>query len=98
MPPGALFTRCGHALFGDGMSWKLQFGLALGVKTDSIDAFAKGEKRIPPGLWLDIAGLIQDREIALAGLKVAVDQCINPEPSPAPGGFQTSASSAPRRR
>ncbi len=97
MTPGALFTRCGHALCGDGMSWKLQFGLALGVKTDSIDAFAKDEKRIPPGVWLDIAGLIQDREIALAGLKVAVDQFVNPEPSPAPGGFQTRVGE-PRRR
>lgn len=61
--PIELFKRCAYALCGDGPKWKEQFGLMLGVKTDSIDAFAKGEKRIPPGVWSEISTLIHNRRL-----------------------------------
>lgn len=58
--PGQLFRRCGMALFGPDPGYKVPFGLALGIKTDSIDGMAKDEKRIPPGVWRDVRRLLLD--------------------------------------
>jgi hypothetical protein len=69
MTPAELFTKVGRALCGRGPAWKQQFAAELGIRTDSADAMAKGDSRIPPGVWLDIAGLIQDRERALPALR-----------------------------
>jgi hypothetical protein len=51
MTAAALFARCGKALYGDGIRWKEQFGTALGIGTDSMDAMSKGDTRISPGVW-----------------------------------------------
>ena len=56
--PAALFRRCGIALFGNNHRWKEQLGIALDIKTDSIDAFSKGASRIPPGVWRDVRHLL----------------------------------------
>jgi hypothetical protein len=63
MNPPELFARCGQMLFGSGFDWKSQFGRALnGIRPDTIDAMTKGKSRIPPGVWNEIAELIQDLE------------------------------------
>lgn len=36
--------------------------------------------RVLPGVWRELAGLIQDREETLPALKVAVPDFANPEP------------------
>jgi hypothetical protein len=81
-----LFVRCGKAFCGDGPRWKEQFAAMLGIKPNTVDKLAKGTSPIPPDLWLNIAGLIQDREngearAALARLKMAVLHVANPEPT-----------------
>jgi len=50
-----LFMRCGMALCGTDHDWKVRFGKMLRVKTDSIDAMAKGHSRVPPNIWREIA-------------------------------------------
>lgn len=72
MTPAALFTRCGHALCGDGPRWKEQFATMLGVRTNTVDNMAKGTSRIPPGMWSEIAALVQDRREQLAPLHAEV--------------------------
>lgn len=72
MNPAALFTRCGHALCGDGPRWKEQFAALLGIRTNSVDNMAKGDSRIPPGVWLDIAVRLKDRERELPAVRAAV--------------------------
>jgi len=69
MTPAELFTKVGRALCGSGPAWKQQFAAELGIRVDSVDALAKGDLRIPPGVWLDIAGLIQDSERTLPALR-----------------------------
>ena len=72
MTPEQIFARAGQALFGSGQDWKAQFGAALMIKPDSIDAMTKGKSRIPPGIWNDLAGLLQDRRNELPTLSVKV--------------------------
>ncbi|MBI2736611.1 MAG: hypothetical protein HYX38_08730 [Rhodospirillales bacterium] len=71
MNDAQLFTRCGHALCGDGPRWKEQFADLLGMKTNSVDNMSKGSSRIPPGVWKDIASKLHEREAALPSLKAA---------------------------
>lgn len=68
-----LFSRCGQALCGTGADWKAQFGRLLnGIKPDSIDAMTRGNSRVPPGVWAEIAAHLHDREMMdLATLKAA---------------------------
>jgi hypothetical protein len=98
MTPAALFSRCGHALCGAGIDWKRDLGRLLGIKTDTVDAMAKGASRIPPGIWRDIQGLLQDRHARageVAALIVELDSA-DQEP-PRRVGFQTWVGQ-PRRR
>lgn len=71
--PADLFSRCGQALCGTGPDWKAQFGRLLnGIKPDSIDAMTRGNSRIPPGVWGEIAAHLHDRQMMdLATLKAA---------------------------
>jgi hypothetical protein len=57
----ALFVRCGQALCGRDVQWKVAFGRLLGIKTDSVDAMAKGQSRVPPGIWRDIRQHLRKR-------------------------------------
>jgi hypothetical protein len=66
--PGALFARCGRALCGDGPRWKEQFADMLGIRTDTVDAMAKGKSRIPPGVWKDLREVMRLRALAFADL------------------------------
>ena len=45
MNAAQIFARAGQALFGSGQDWKSQFGAALMVKPDTIDAMTKGKSR-----------------------------------------------------
>jgi hypothetical protein len=102
MNPQQLFVRCGHFLCGTGSDWKAQFGAMLMIKPDSVDAMSKGASRIPPGIWRDIAGFIQDREREAPALKAAVLDIADPGPERSSymsaDGRQTAVPSGPRRR
>jgi hypothetical protein len=52
-------------LCGDGAAWKAQFASLIGVRPDSVDAWAKGRSRIPPGVWGAIAALFYKRQTEL---------------------------------
>lgn len=54
------FAHAGYALFGP--DWKGPLAAALKVRSTSIDDMSTGRSRIPPNMWNEIAGLIQDRE------------------------------------
>jgi hypothetical protein len=66
--PGSLFARCGQALCGDGPRWKEQFADLLDIRTDTVDAMAKGKSRIPPGVWKDLREVMRLRALAFADL------------------------------
>ena len=66
--PADLFTRCGKALCGDGIRWKEQFAAMLGIRTDTADAMAKGDTRIPPGIWKDLREAMRLRALTFADL------------------------------
>jgi hypothetical protein len=78
MIPAQLFARAGQALFGTGQDWKAQFGAALMIKPDTIDAMTKGKSRIPPGIWNEVAALLQDRAHELPTLKAKVLEQLTP--------------------
>jgi hypothetical protein len=93
-----LFTRCGHFLCGGGTRWKEQFAAMLMVQTNTVDNWHKGTSRVPPGVWREIAGFIQDRENEAPTLRLSALLESDPEPDPSRGGFQTQVHSGPRRR
>jgi hypothetical protein len=66
--PGALFAHCGQALCGDGPRWKEQFADLLDIRTDTVDAMAKGKSRIPPGVWKDLREIMRLRALRFADL------------------------------
>ena len=66
--PGTLFARCGQALCGDGPRWKEQFADLLDIRTDTVDAMAKGKSRIPPGVWKDLREIMRLRALTFADL------------------------------
>lgn len=68
MTPAELFTQSGRALFGE--EFVAPLANALGVERNTVGKWASGKTRIPPGVWLDVAGLLQDREAELPRLKV----------------------------
>ncbi|MBV8185736.1 MAG: hypothetical protein JO339_00710 [Alphaproteobacteria bacterium] len=72
MTLGELFTKVGHTLWSDGPAWKQNFAVELGIRSDSVDALAKADASIPPGVWLNIIDLIQNREQALSALRSEV--------------------------
>jgi hypothetical protein len=98
MTPPELFTRCGQFLCGNGRDWKAQFGALLMIKPDSVDAMTKGDSRVPPGIWREIAQFIQDREREAPTLREAILDITDPGPLGSSGGFQKQVTSAPRRR
>lgn len=68
MTPSTLFTRCATALFGP--EFVAPLANALGIDKNTVGKFRDGKSRVPPGVWRDVAVLMQDREIELAVLKV----------------------------
>lgn len=57
----------------------------LGIRTNSVDNMAKGTSRIPPGMWREIATMLQDREEELPILKTTVLLLADLEIDPAEG-------------
>lgn len=72
MEPHDIFRRCGHDLFGEGNHWKSQMAQFLEVKTDTVDAMAKGKSRVPPGIWADLFNEVARRKSALGQLAIIV--------------------------
>jgi hypothetical protein len=85
MTSGQLLTKIGRLLFGE--RWKSDVAHAINaeaerngetrrVTPDRIDDWSKDRGSLPPaGVWLALAGLLQDREASMAELprlKVAV--------------------------
>jgi hypothetical protein len=68
--PAQTFTAVGRALFGEEFTAPL--ALALEVERNTVGKWASGKTRVPPGVWLELAGILQDRAEALPALKVAV--------------------------
>lgn len=77
MTPAQVFARAGQALFGNGQDWKAQFGRALMIKPDSIDAMTKGESRIPPGVWREVADILEHRGQELPALRTKALLALN---------------------
>jgi hypothetical protein len=59
MTPAELFTAAARGLYGD------EFVAALAAELqeddDTVGNWAAGKSRVPPGVWLEFARLIQDR-------------------------------------
>jgi hypothetical protein len=70
MTPAELFTAVGRALYGE--QFVAPLAARLEVDRNTVGKWAAGKSRVPPGVWLELAGLIQDLEAALPALKVAV--------------------------
>jgi hypothetical protein len=77
MTPAQLFARAGQALFGTGQDWKAQFGRALMIKSDSIDSMTKGDSRIPPGVWREVADMLEHRGRELPTLRTKALLALN---------------------
>jgi len=67
-PSALAFVACGRLLFG--AHYKAPLADALSLRVDTVDAMGKGRTRIPEGVWLEVAGLLQDREKDLPPLKL----------------------------
>jgi hypothetical protein len=80
--PIALFTRCGQFLCGTGPKWKEQFAAMLQIKTNTVDNMVKGDSRVPPARWREIAAFIQDRENEAPTLRLGALQAADPERDP----------------
>lgn len=63
--PHDLLPQCGMALFG--MQWQSEMARALGVTDRTVRRWFAGE-RIPPGVWLDLIRLMQERSDLLDDL------------------------------
>lgn len=71
MTPAQLFAAVGTTLYGD--HFKAPLAKALNLSVDRVDDWSKGRGNGPPqGVWLEMAGLLQDRERLLPMLKVDV--------------------------
>jgi hypothetical protein len=58
--------RCGSALYGD--RWQSDLARALGVGDRRVREWLSGARRIPVGVWPDIADLLQQRQAECAAL------------------------------
>lgn len=61
-----LLRRSGEALYGS--LWQSELARALGVNLRSMQRWSAGEFRPPPGIWLEISGLLAARQLTLAAL------------------------------
>lgn len=52
--------RCGETLFG--ARWQSDLAHALGIGDRRVREWLAGERRIPPGVWQDIAALLRQRQ------------------------------------
>jgi hypothetical protein len=96
MTPAELMKAAGRWLYGEQFTAPL--AAALEVERNTVGKWAAGKSRVPPRVWVDIAGLIQDREEALAEIKTAV-LLASEEDAPHLGdSFPNQVHVRPRRR
>jgi hypothetical protein len=67
-----LFVRCAQALCGRDTRWKVAFGRLFGIKTDTVDAMAKAESRVPLGIWQDIRQHLRRRRAELQEIDLLI--------------------------
>lgn len=58
--------RCGEALYGE--RWQSDLARALGVGDRRVREWMAGDRRVPSGVWSDIAGLLDHRRLAVLSL------------------------------
>lgn len=63
MTDGELIAQAGRALFGE--HYKAPLAAALGVRTDTVDSWAKGRNAPPPGVWHELHELVGKAAVAL---------------------------------
>lgn len=59
-PADERLRQAGEALYGS--RWQSELARALGVGDRRVREWYAGERRTPPGIWTDIAGLLRDRQ------------------------------------
>lgn len=64
--------RCGAALYGD--RWQSDLARALNVGDRRVREWIAGDRKIPPGIWADIAGLLRQRSNEGLALLRELDQ------------------------
>ena len=64
--PSGLVFDIGEALYGP--SWRGAVALALDVGERRVRRWAAGQNGIPPGVWGDLAGLLEARRAELSTL------------------------------
>jgi plasmid maintenance system antidote protein VapI len=50
-------ARAGRLLYGDW--WHTRLAAALGVARKTVQRWASGEQPVPPGIWIEIRGLLE---------------------------------------
>ena len=70
MTPAQLLAQLGPQLFG--AQWKSAMERALKIREGRIDDWSKGRGVPPPGVWLELAALVQDRRELLQRLHIPV--------------------------
>lgn len=70
MTPADLFGRAAQTLFG--AEYVAPMAKALNVERSTVRKMANGQSRVAPGMWQEIADLIEERERVLPALKAAV--------------------------
>lgn len=63
--------RCGQALYGD--RWQSDLARALEVNDRRVRQWMAGERPIPAGIWVDIAGLLRQRQQDVLALLSELD-------------------------
>lgn len=61
-----LLVECGEALYGP--RWQSDLARDLGVSDRTMRRWAAGTTDVPPGLWVDLLRLTQERAEALDSL------------------------------
>ena len=61
-----LLVECGEALYGT--RWQSELARELAVSDRTVRRWAAGTHDVPPGLWLDLLRLTQERAAVLDGL------------------------------
>ena len=56
----------GELLYGT--RWQSDLARAVGVGDRRVREWAAGERRTPPGVWVDIAGLLRDRQTEIEAM------------------------------
>lgn len=64
--PADRIVRIGEALWGE--RWQAEMARALGVAKTTVQDWRQGRNAPRPGVWADLAAIVDDRRIVLAGV------------------------------